>query len=87
MLVRRHYDAHGLHMSHAFMRALIVILMMIALLILGMWIIGIKHAREIARSQPTGPQIMRSRNRGIPLESIPGQTPVGIISLQFHSNT
>ena len=87
MLVRRHFHVHEPHLSHAFMRALIVILMMIALLILGMWIARFKYAQEVARNQPYFPPVMRSRNHAIPLEALPGQTPVGIISSQFHSPT
>ena len=86
MQVRRHYHAHEVHITHAFMRALIVIFMMIALLVLGMWIVGVKYAQEVARDQPLVP-VPRSQNHGIPLETLPGQTPAGVISLKFHSNT
>lgn len=86
MLVRRHIHAHEPHLPHAFMRALIVILMMIALLILGMWIVSLKYAQQVARNQPLTPA-PHGRNYAIPLQSLPGYTPIGIISQQFHFNS
>lgn len=91
MLVRRHFHAHEPHLPHAFMRALAVILMMIVLLILAMWIVSLRYAQAVARTEP---MLLTPKSRAIPLQSLPGHTPVGIISQgctlaegQFHTNS